>query len=349
MQWDQAGVLVTPVRWYFVPPGTPPLPFPHLYGSSNWDTDGVIDLGPGERWDSLRPYSKGAPPGPQLTTGEFCGSLDWWQNGVPSDAPLLPTNLLGQPDCCIQDGGLAVGGTSVVIMQPPNSGGLQIGGLSTVSLRSSYSGGIAVGGTSVLYPPVLVTGGLLVGGTSRCMLDYPGNGGMEVGGTSSVYLVWYGNGGNYVGGLSVQEFVHTSSGGVEVGATSVVSLQTSDTGGVEIGGTSTVVLLCQPNNITIFNHPTLYRVSTSTFWPVVNQGLNSAVFFDPTTHGVLWDAAPSGTPCLSSSNAMICTLELTIGYRCQLIAYNSSTNTGTWVIPSSSPTYPGETFLLFGG
>jgi hypothetical protein len=340
---------VTPVRWYFCPPGTPPLPFSHLYGSSNWDTDGVIDLGPGERWDSLRPYSKGQLPGPQAPAGEFCGSLDWWQNGCPSNAPLLPTNLLGQADCCIHDGGVTVGGTSVVGMHPPNTGGLLIGGTSRISLRSSYSGGVAVGGLSILYPPVSVSGGILVGGTSRYWYDYPGRGGVEVGGSSKIYLVSYGYGGNQVGGVSSIGPVEMLTGGIEVGATSTVGLSPEVSGGIKVGATSNCYQFCLPwpGGMT---SQRLTRLSTGIVYTPTGTSPDVCSFNDLTISGLQIYFINGGGPCNGFTFATNGHLEKGLtDILLSLVSVNLASDTAVYLVPSSSPYYPGELWEFYSG
>jgi hypothetical protein len=100
MQFDQAGELVTRVRWYFCPDGAEPLPWPTLFASSNWNWNSRIRLGPGELWHSVRTYSKGQLPGPYTGKGGVCGPAEWWQNGVPSDAPPLIYDSDNVPPCC---------------------------------------------------------------------------------------------------------------------------------------------------------------------------------------------------------------------------------------------------------
>jgi hypothetical protein len=111
MQFDADGTMIRPVRWYFCREGALPLPYSHLYGSANWLTVPRQNTGIGERWDSPRAYNNGqAPVGASGQTGP-CGPQDWWENGVPPDAPPLPldTQLLGT--CCTGDtGGIFVGG-----------------------------------------------------------------------------------------------------------------------------------------------------------------------------------------------------------------------------------------------
>jgi hypothetical protein len=343
MQWDQAGELITPVRWYFVPPGTPPLPFPHLYGSSNWDTDGVIDLGPGERWDSLRPYSKGQPPGPHLTTGEFCGPLDWWQNGCPSNAPLLPTNLLGQPDCCISDGGLAVGGTSAVYMHPPNKGGLQIGALSTVRLLTASAGGIKPGGQSAI---VMHTGGLLVGATSAQYLFSLDYGGIAVGGTSSVTLAELPYGGVEIGGTSSVSLNDNVFGGVEAGGSSVTSIVNLGLGGVEIGAVSVLIFPCQPwlPSPSTF---TLYQPSTSQFWTLIGSSSTGVLYRSPLGGIITASFGKGGSLCLGSYDFTFGSLNYqTNSYQLNFLGYDAVAMTGTWVVPSTSPVLAGTVLQL---
>lgn len=75
----------------------------HLFGNGrDFLNHSCDELGPGETPTAVRTYSKGAIPAFRPGTGGFCGPLEWWTNGVPSDAPRLvyPTNLT--PACCPQ-------------------------------------------------------------------------------------------------------------------------------------------------------------------------------------------------------------------------------------------------------
>jgi hypothetical protein len=347
MQFDRAGELIIPVRWYFVPDDTPFLPFPHLFGSNNYQTQGIIDLGPGERWDSPRFYSKGAPPGPLLPTTEFCGPLDWWANGVPSTAPSLPTNTLGQALCCIEEGGLIFGGTSQVATSTPNEGGLYLGGTSLVTLTSLATGGLLLGGTSVAS---ISTGGLILGGTVLVSLVYPYTGGLILGGTSYESLIYTSSGGLLVGGESLAYRRTVGSGGLQLGGISAVSKVISDTGGVELGGTShtSLIVPCQLWNPRINPSRTLYRVSTATYWTYVTDGVYAAQFNDSGSSGQNIQPIASGSSCLGYPYSTA--LYLYPGPPVQvptLISYNATTYIGTYKVPSTSPVFPGEMFQFY--
>lgn len=100
MQFDVAGTLFAPVKWYVAPPGAIPMPGPHLFCADIWNDQGRIDLGPGVYWQQIPTWSNGALPAPFSGQGPPCGQLDWWTNGVPSDAPPLDLDARGVPLCC---------------------------------------------------------------------------------------------------------------------------------------------------------------------------------------------------------------------------------------------------------
>lgn len=100
MQFDQAGTIIRRIRYYFAPSGADVFDGPHYFVSDNYNRSGRIFLGPGERWDAVRTYTKGFPGAPFSGTGSFCGPADWWQNGAPSDAPDLMPGEFGIPVCC---------------------------------------------------------------------------------------------------------------------------------------------------------------------------------------------------------------------------------------------------------
>lgn len=100
MQFDEAGLVVVPIRWYFAASTAEPLASSHLFGSSNWQKLDIGAVGPGERWDSVRTYDKGENPYAIPGTTGPCGPADWFANGVPSDAPPLDLDFRGVPICC---------------------------------------------------------------------------------------------------------------------------------------------------------------------------------------------------------------------------------------------------------
>jgi len=103
MQFDQAGEIIVPVTWYFAAPGAKQLPAQHPFGSQHtWALGRLPTLGLGERWDSLTPYYNGAQPFYAPGSGSFCGPLDWFENGCPSDAPPINYSDAGVPVCCPQ-------------------------------------------------------------------------------------------------------------------------------------------------------------------------------------------------------------------------------------------------------
>lgn len=102
MQFDNLGLVVAPVRWYFAPPGALPMPFNTPFGTSNWLVSGTEpDPGPGELLTTDRAWNNGATPSWAVGTGKYCGPDDWWQNGSPPDAPPVILDPTGQPTCCI--------------------------------------------------------------------------------------------------------------------------------------------------------------------------------------------------------------------------------------------------------
>lgn len=100
MQFDQAGLVVAPVTYYFAPPGAKFFPVPHAFCSANWVENSLAGPGVGELPTSARTYSNGALPAPFTGQGPPCAPLDWWTNGVPSDAPPLTYDDRGLPTCC---------------------------------------------------------------------------------------------------------------------------------------------------------------------------------------------------------------------------------------------------------
>lgn len=115
MQFDTAGQIIVPVRFYFAQPGARVFDGPHLFGVDYFLPGGPVGLGPGLYWNSDWTFDAGvAPPGVD-GTHDVCSPLDWWINGVPSDAPPLALDAFGRPICCqpansvVQSFGVQVG------------------------------------------------------------------------------------------------------------------------------------------------------------------------------------------------------------------------------------------------
>jgi hypothetical protein len=103
MQFDEAGLVVAPVTYFFAGDDATPLPFHTPFAPRNvWAPNGWLSLPPGEQVDSDTPWSNGEMPGFFPGNGSFCGPRDWWENGVPSDAPPLDYGTSGVPPCCPQ-------------------------------------------------------------------------------------------------------------------------------------------------------------------------------------------------------------------------------------------------------
>ncbi len=113
MIFDQEGTISADITWYFADDNAQFFPQPHLFGSSNWNTTGFVDLGPGEDWQANRTYTKGAKPDGLNGQGKFCGLPDWWTNGVPMGTPPVQLDFRGLPVCCaiavVDNGVLPVG------------------------------------------------------------------------------------------------------------------------------------------------------------------------------------------------------------------------------------------------
>jgi hypothetical protein len=102
MQFDVAGEIIVPVRWYYCQDGAAWFPQPTLFTSPAFWGDGVELLGPGPYWGAKPVYNNGAAPFYAPGTGSFCGPLDWWRNGTPSNAPPIEYSAAGVPVCCPQ-------------------------------------------------------------------------------------------------------------------------------------------------------------------------------------------------------------------------------------------------------
>jgi hypothetical protein len=88
------------VDWYFVPRGTPFIPYPTIFRSANYLNDEVDPEGLGEVPDSPRTYRTGATVG-DGDASRVCGTFDDWRNGFAAP-PAVPTPVDGAntPTCC---------------------------------------------------------------------------------------------------------------------------------------------------------------------------------------------------------------------------------------------------------
>jgi hypothetical protein len=105
------------IRWFFLPPGTPFLPFEHRFTSANWLADRELPWPiPGEVQGAPRIWIAGERP-EGIPPGEhYCGTPEQWRDG-PSiadkdDGPIVIGPGVG---CCPTiAGGLAIGGEGIV-------------------------------------------------------------------------------------------------------------------------------------------------------------------------------------------------------------------------------------------
>lgn len=100
MQFDVAGTLFASVKWYFAPSGAKDFPGSHLFCSNDFQEHGYVSTDPGVYWNQLPVYYNGALPAPFTGDGPPCAPLDWWLNGVPSNALPLALDPRGIPVCC---------------------------------------------------------------------------------------------------------------------------------------------------------------------------------------------------------------------------------------------------------
>lgn len=91
----------TRVRWYFVEPDTPFVPYPNNWVSSNWDDDPKPAYHLGEQPDAARVWADGT--GPIIPEGgPICGTAEQWRTGqaLPPATP-VPLSPDGVPLCCL--------------------------------------------------------------------------------------------------------------------------------------------------------------------------------------------------------------------------------------------------------
>lgn len=94
---------LTPVRWYFVPEGTPWIPHPHRFLSPDWETDPKGNVEAGCSWEITQPWVNGSlPPGhqPAQAGDRPCGPADIWRHGQPTHTMNPPVDWAGVPLCC---------------------------------------------------------------------------------------------------------------------------------------------------------------------------------------------------------------------------------------------------------
>lgn len=132
MQFDEAGLIVGKVKWYWCAPGAKILPVANSFSSDNWTPVNNSTLGLGEVWNSPRSWRNGSlrvvPPG----DGHICGGdISWFTEGCPSDAPPIPRTADGLAACCL-------------------TGGLLLGG----SYKLRFGGGLLLSGSNDAAPPV---------------------------------------------------------------------------------------------------------------------------------------------------------------------------------------------------
>lgn len=103
---------VSPIKWYFCPPGAQLFPGRHTFGSRRWDDEAqkLLPVGVGEIPNPRPPYSKGATYAEAFGLG-FCGTVPQFSNGVTLLSSPRSEFPDGFPTCCslvLQQGGMSV-------------------------------------------------------------------------------------------------------------------------------------------------------------------------------------------------------------------------------------------------
>lgn len=103
-----------PITWFKCQPGAEMMPFPHAFGSRNWE-DIYWQFSPVGENGYLRARNPGSTTTPITATGQghFCGTEEQWQQGFPFDTfSAVPYNSEDIPTCCGNDNLLWGGGMS---------------------------------------------------------------------------------------------------------------------------------------------------------------------------------------------------------------------------------------------
>jgi hypothetical protein len=92
--------LTARIRWYFVPEGTPLLPFGTAFTSNAWLDEPEGDQDIGEVPGADRTWVDGSPPYPVDNAGPPCGTADQFANGALVATAGAPLNVFGGVACC---------------------------------------------------------------------------------------------------------------------------------------------------------------------------------------------------------------------------------------------------------
>jgi len=185
----------TEIEWYFVPDGTPFLPFSHVIGCDNWQSDKFNWRGPGEVDFSPRPFVQGSTK-PSALARNVCGSAEEWAEGLnwPATGPPVEYDPFGIPTCCagatvpwVGDGGLEFDGNAPWSTNAPTigDGGLEVNGAVLIETNSWAvgNGGLEFDGFApyATNAPQIGDGGLEVNGAVLIETNSwaVGNGGLE--------------------------------------------------------------------------------------------------------------------------------------------------------------------------
>lgn len=211
-------------RWAWSPPGSRPVPFPHLFGSAGFDPQPMEPEPPIGEVYGLQGRATGYA-NPRYKGLNYCGPVELWQHGSP--LILLgtpPVDVEGVPLCCVTAGialgGAVANGSGIFDRPTPTSGngtgrmvaalkGVGIGlidyralGYGTGLVAADLTGvGKGMNGAIVLGVGTgLVVAGLKGGGTGHAYGPTTGNGtGLVVaqlkgGGTGHAYTPIVGTG-----------------------------------------------------------------------------------------------------------------------------------------------------------